>query len=217
MVDRAPSERYIPASMLVAENGKSKSTVANILVAAEALFLNRTYADVTVDQVAEAASVTKGAVYHHFSSKEQLYFAMLREDLAEKKKLHRHAMDQCGTARSRLYELTRAFLSLPPQKRDLITLVRRDINVFAEPLRSDLVQIYQESLPNLVEEIIRDGVRDSELVPCDPRLMAWHFVALVEVILTPYANQRFACVEDKLNHVCSLFWSGCARDSGEMQ
>jgi len=194
------------------------STVANIIEASEELFLSRAYADVTVDQVAESANVTKGAVYHHFDSKEALYLAVLHNDLAAKRRLHRRAVELAGTCEQRLRRLTLDFLSLPEKKRRLVGLVRRDVNVFDPEAREGLVEAYQEALPNQIEHILRDGVRDRELIPCDPRLMAWHFVAIVEVLLTPYADQRFACDEDKLNHLMSLFLGGCARDGeGEKQ
>ncbi len=49
---------------------KSETTIANILTAAASLFTARNYADVTMDQIAVACSVTKGALYHHFKSHE---------------------------------------------------------------------------------------------------------------------------------------------------
>ena len=186
--------------------------MARILAAAEDLFLERNYADVTVAQVAEAAQLTKGAVYHHFSSKEQLYLAMLHNDLAEKRRVYRQGVDLEGTTAERLRRLTGAFLALPKKKRKLISLVRRDVNIFTDPIRSELVRAYQAALPDLVEQIIRDGVREGELIPCDPRLLAWHFVALVEILLTPYADRCLVRDEDKLNHVLSLFLDGCSRE-----
>ena len=199
--------------MSAIEKVVNKETVARILSSAEELFLERNYADVTVSQVAEAAGLTKGAVYHYFPSKEKLYLAMLHNDLAQKSRLYRQqALEIGGSCAERLQHLTRAFLSLPETKRRLIGLVRRDVNIFPPPLRDELVRAYQQALPDLVEEIIRDGVRDGELMPCDPRLLAWQFVALVEVVLTPYANQRFACDDDKLNYVLSMFLNGCARE-----
>jgi|TARA_B100000953_G_scaffold238989_1_gene200514 AcrR family transcriptional regulator len=198
--------------MLVVERTKSKKTVERILSAAERLFLERNYADVTVTQVAEAADLTKGAVYHHFPSKEQLYMAMLYKDFAEKNRLYRHvAVNYEGSCEERLQRLTRAFFSLPERKRRLISLVRRDINIFPDTLRDELVRKYQAALPDLIEEIIRDGVRDGLLVPGDPRLLAWQFVALVEVLLTPYAEQRFTLDEDKVNYVVRIFLDGCSR------
>ena len=195
-----------------AEASKSP-TVAKILAASEGLFFDRAYADVTVDQVAEAAALTKGAVYHHFSSKEQLYLAMLHRDLEEKRQIHQRAVDLEGTCEQRLRRLTQDFLMLPKHKRNLIGLVRRDVNVFDAATRDKLVMAYQQALPDLIERILRDGIRDREVIPSDPRILAWQFVALFEVMLTPYADQRFACDEDKLNHVMSLFFGGCSRES----
>jgi AcrR family transcriptional regulator len=191
---------------------RSIETMGRILSAAEELFLDRNYADVTVAGVAEAAQLTKGAVYHHYSSKQQLYLAMLHRDLAEKRRLHRQGVDLDGTCAERLRHLTHVFLSLPKNKRNLITLVRRDVNIFSGQTRDDLVQAYQQALPDLVEQILRDGIRDGELIPGDPRLLAWHFVALVEVLLTPYSDRCFARDEDKLNYVMSLFLDGCSRE-----
>jgi AcrR family transcriptional regulator len=199
--------------MSAIEKVVNNETVTRILSSAEELFLERNYADVTVSQVAEAAGLTKGAVYHYFPSKEKLYLAMLHNDLAQKSRLYRQqALEIGGSCAERLRHLTRAFLSLPETKRRLIGLVRRDVNIFPPQLRDELVRAYQQALPDLVEEIIRDGVRDGELMPCDPRLLAWQFVALVEVVLTPYAKQRFACDDDKLNYVLSMFLNGCARE-----
>lgn len=186
-----------------------------MLSAAEELFVARAYSDVTIDEIAAAANVTKGAVYHHFSSKEELYLAMLHEDLSHKRNLFLEAARLSGSCEARLRQLTQDFLSLPETKRNLIALVRRDINIVKAEAREALVQAYQQALPDQVEQIIRDGVRDREIVPSDPRLLAWHFVALVEVILTPYAGKRFACDEDKINHVMSLFLGGCSRTRSE--
>lgn len=198
--------------MLLPSKPKNAETIKRIFAAAEQLFLERNYADVTVAQVAAAADLTKGAVYHYFSSKEQLYLGMLHHDFEEKAALYREAAieldDGCA---ERLRQLTAAFLSLPEGKRKLIGLVRRDIDIFPARVRRELIHAYQRALPDLVEQILRDGIRDGEIVPCDPRLLAWQFVAQVEVLLTPYADQCFARDEDKLNFVLALFLDGCSR------
>ena len=62
---------------------KSETTVSGILAAAEALFLVKNYADVSMEDIAEAAGVTKGALYHHFASKEALYVAMMQGSMGD--------------------------------------------------------------------------------------------------------------------------------------
>lgn len=158
--------------------------------------------------------MTKGALYHHFSSKEELYLALMYAYLAERRALFQSAVDSGGSCRDRLRRLTRAFFELPREKRELIKLVRRDINIFAEPSRTELVKAYQASLPELIERIVRDGIERGELKPADPRLLSWHFVALVEVTLGRYADDLFPDAEAKLDFVLDLFFRGAAGTRG---
>ena len=194
---------------------KSEATIASILSAAASLFTARNYADVTMDQIAVACSVTKGALYHHFSSKEELYLALMHNDLAGKKALFGEAVAAGRDCRDRLRRLTAVFFDLPRQRREVARLVRRDINIFGEPARDELVRAYQSSLPELIEGVIRDGIRDGELAPADPRLLSWHFVAMVEVTLTGYADSVFTNADDKLDHVMELFFRGAGTKQGD--
>lgn len=187
---------------------RTETTIARILSAAESLFLERAYADVTMDDIAQRADVTKGALYHHFKGKEELYMAMMAADLEHKKELFTRAVDAVNGCRERLRALTSAYFALAEEKRDLIQLVRRDANVFREPARSRLVKAYQEALPRPVEQVVADGLREGELRRGDARLLAWHFVALVEVTLTEYGRRLFKSDQARLDHVLDLFFQG---------
>ena len=191
---------------------RSEATIANILAAAASLFLSRNYADVTMDQIAAAAHVTKGALYHHFAGKEELYLEMMHTDLGEKKTLFTTAATTPGSCRERLRRLTKAFFDLPADRRELIKLVRRDSNVFGEPVRTELVRAYQACLPEPTERVIRDGIGAGELASGDPRLLSWHFVAMVEIVLARYADNLFDETEEKLDFVLDLFFSGAVAD-----
>jgi AcrR family transcriptional regulator len=197
---------------------KSEATIANILSAAGTLFIAKNYADVTMGQIAQACSVTKGALYHHFSSKEELYLELMHSDLSEKRNMFSDAIASGGNCRERMRRLTAVFFDLPAESREVTKLVRRDINIFGEPARSELVKAYQTSLPELIEDVIRDGIRDGELAPGDPRLLSWHYVALVEVTLSQYADSLFPDADAKLDNVLDLFFHGAARaDEGVTQ
>jgi len=187
---------------------RSETTVAAIMAAAEALLVARSYAEVSMNEIAEAAGVTKGALYHHFESKEELYLEMMRRDLQRKKTLFARAIESGSTCRERLGSLTRAFFSLPVNERDLIKLVRRDISFFAEPARSELIHMYQSSLPQIIEPAIAQGIHDGELAPADPRLLSWFFVAQVEITLGQYADTIFPDEESKVEFALDLFFTG---------
>ncbi len=187
---------------------KSETTVSGILSAAETLFLTHNYAKVTMDDIAQAAGVTKGALYHHFTTKETLYVAMMKAVLREKQALFQAAVESQGSCRDRLRRFTAAFLELPRGRRDLIKLVRRDINIFKGRTRDQLVRAYQTALPEQLEVIIRDGLRDGELAQADARLLSWLHVAMVEVILTHYAEGLFKGPDELADFVTDLFFNG---------
>jgi AcrR family transcriptional regulator len=187
---------------------KSTVTISSLLSSAGTLFLKKNYADVTMEDIAEAAGVTKGAAYHHFASKETLYVEMMQSALKEKQELFQAAIAGPGTCRERLRRLTAIFLELPYEEREVMKLVRRDINIFKDPVRSQLVRAYQTALPEQVEIIIKDGIRDGELAPADLRLLSWMHVAIVEVILTPYAERVFGSQDEMLDFVIDLFFKG---------
>jgi len=59
------------------------ATVAVILTEARRLFTARGFEATSIDDIAEAAGVAKGAVYHHFASKEAVFQRVLEEVQAE--------------------------------------------------------------------------------------------------------------------------------------
>jgi AcrR family transcriptional regulator len=187
---------------------QSETTVSAILAAAETLFLAKNYADVSMEDIAQVVGVTKGALYYHFTSKEALYIAMMHTALQEKQVLFEEVVKSQGTCRERLRRMALIFFQLPREKRDLFKLVRRDINIFQDPARDQLIRAYQAALPEQLEAIIRDGIRDGELAPADPRLLSWLKVAMVEVVLTPYAESVFKDPDETVDFIINMFFNG---------
>ena len=62
---------------MVQQADRSAATTKAILQAARALFARHGYAEVSIDQIARRAGYAKGAFYHHFSSKQELFEQVL--------------------------------------------------------------------------------------------------------------------------------------------
>lgn len=191
-------------------SNRAENTAAAILTAAEALFLERTYADVTMREIAERAGVTTGALYHHFTNKEALYVEMLRADFARKREALRALIDPDAPAAEDLRRITHAFVHMPPPRRDLMHLVRRDVNAFKDPVRGEIIRLYQRALPGLIEEVMRRGIARGELRAGNPRLMAWQFIALLEVTLAPAARRILGDLKRVVDEVLEVFLRGAA-------
>lgn len=61
----------------------SEETREALLTTARGLFIERGYTKTTLAEVASAAHVTRGAVYHHFKDKQDLFLAVLEKTEAE--------------------------------------------------------------------------------------------------------------------------------------
>src|SRR6266702_4518096 len=65
------------------QDERSRATRAALLAAARRLFAERGYADVPTDEIVAAASLTRGALYHHFADKRALFEGVFLELEAE--------------------------------------------------------------------------------------------------------------------------------------
>jgi AcrR family transcriptional regulator len=190
---------------------KSKITINGILEAARMLFLEKNYADVTISDIATAAEVSKGALYHHFSSKEDIYLKMMHHYLREIQAVTQATSENStGSCRERLRQSLTTFLQLPDELLNVLRLVRRDINIFTHPMRQELIAAYQSAVPEQVESILRDGIATGEIQPIDARLLSWQMVALVEVALRPYSRRVLGGRDDMADFLTQLFLDGVA-------
>lgn len=68
---------------MVSQAERRASTIAAILAAARKEFGRRGFAATTIDEIAARAGIAKGAVYHHFPSKELIFEQVLERITAE--------------------------------------------------------------------------------------------------------------------------------------
>jgi len=68
---------------MIRQIDRSAATVADILAAARRLFATTGFEATSIDGIAAKAGVAKGAVYHHFDSKEEIFTRVLEDVQAE--------------------------------------------------------------------------------------------------------------------------------------
>src|SRR6476646_3250636 len=108
-VKSTQEERGKPARSLKAE--QSEATRATLVAVARVLFAKRGYAAVGTEQIVRAAGVTRGALYHHFAGKRELFQAVY-EDVEQRlvERIAESAVQSAGDPLQALHAGAQAFL-----------------------------------------------------------------------------------------------------------
>lgn len=168
------------------------SSTERILAAAESLFSEQGFDAVSMSTIAEHASVSKANIFHHFSSKNDLYLAVL----AKACKASRARIDMLeqseGSFAEHLAQYATSHLQAILQHSQLTRLVLRDLLENGAERGKELAdQAFGPNFAKLVS-IIRNGQMRGELrSDIDPAMVAVMLIA---------ANVYFFEARDILRH-----------------
>lgn len=124
-------------------------TRQRLLAEAQRLFRERGYAATSLEQIAEAAEVTKGAIYGHFASKEDLMLAAL--EAAPVPDYSATLDDESRPLRERLALFGRAVAAESPGDTEELAMY---LEFYAALLRApDALQRYSSSRERRLEEL----------------------------------------------------------------
>jgi AcrR family transcriptional regulator len=166
-----------------------------LVEAARDLFMERDYAEVSTEEILERAGVSRGALYHHFASKQTLFRAVFESGERRIVELIAKRAVAAGTPFDALLESARAYLYLCETDEELrrIGLVQSRAVLGWEGWRSAATELGIGASLALVAMAIEAG----ELAPHDPETTALILLgAMIEAaMLIAVASDRRAARE----------------------
>lgn len=137
-----------------------------IIKAARKLFLEKGFKAVTVESIAQKAELSKGAIYLHYSSKEEIYAHIVLSDLQKFHDRFSGLFQQASNASQALYDFASIyvdfFLSEPEFFRNLMNfMIRATCMNFPNELYEESIKTTNKTI-DIVEEIFKLGVQKGE-------------------------------------------------------
>lgn len=158
---------------------EAAATRATILDAAMQLFSQQGVAATTLDDIARAAGVTRGAIYWHFAGKEELYYTLVQERFSRAFAHLDKLMQQPGAPLQRLRRLLiwqLAFVEENAEYRAVLelTLFKTAAPEMAEGMvhKAKSLEQMRRQLEMLIQEAIDAGELDADVDAGTAALMA---------------------------------------------
>ncbi|MCI9411696.1 MAG: TetR/AcrR family transcriptional regulator [Eubacterium sp.] len=169
----------------MARNKHPEETVQLILDAAYRLFMEKGYERTSIqDIIDQLGGLSKGAIYHHFKSKEDILIAVSDRMTAESNQMLaaiRDRSDLCG--KEKLKTIFKESINRPVQN-DIFTVVP---NFHNNPrlLFSLLHETIEEVAPDYLLPIIKEGISDGSIETDYPEQLAEMILLVANVWMNP--------------------------------
>lgn len=177
-----------------------------ILSVSLGLFFKKGYKSTTMTDIAEAAKISKGLIYHYFKNKAEILFSYQKEldfCLTE--------INQISSPKDAILEFGRRFLLneldesgyIPPLQVYVIVFVKGELD---DPSYKDRNPLYQDFGRSYFGPLFAKGIEIGEFKKGDPQSYGeiyWHY--LLGNILDLVENKSTAKKSPNLNLILSLF------------
>jgi TetR/AcrR family transcriptional regulator, fatty acid metabolism regulator protein len=158
-------------------------TRERILEAAEKLFAEKGFHETAMDEIVRASKVSKGGVYFHFPSKEELFFALL-DKLADA--LQREVQREIARRRGAVAKIQGALevvLRTLTSQRHLAQIILRQGHGLGPSFERKRLEIYSR-FARLIKENLDEALAEGSIPPINTEITAYAWLgAINELVL----------------------------------
>ena len=169
----------------MARNKYPEETVKLIVDEALKLFIQKGYENTSIqDIINNLGGLSKGAIYHHFKSKEEIFDAVCikigQENAVYYDKIRD---DKTKSGLEKLREMIHSAYSNP--NNDAVIAMMGKIMSDPKFLTNQILEIYELVAPKYVQPMIEEGIRDGSIQTDYPKELAEVIITLLNVWVNP--------------------------------
>jgi AcrR family transcriptional regulator len=180
-----------------------------VLHTAAQLFLEKSYARTSLNDVADRLSITKPALYHYFRNKEEIFLACYRLGTAMIEDLLSDIAAHCGNGLEKVEAFIYSYANVLTVNfgRCVIRLDEGDLS----PEAISEVRSYKRKIDGRLRSFIQEGIRDGSIAPCDPKIAAFSIAGAVNWISVWYDPRGPLSAEEIAAQFSKTLTRGLAR------
>lgn len=168
----------------MARNKHPEETVLKILDTAEQLFIEKGYDKASLQDIITRTNLSKGAIYHHFTSKEDIFYSVC--DRIGRRNAEVLAAIRDDASLNGLDKLKAMFkASLQPERQEKMFYMMPYLLNNEKFLTAEMQSIFREVVPDFVEPVIRQGIADGSIHTDYPKALAEAMMLLSDIWVNP--------------------------------
>ena len=165
-------------------NAEVSAARGRLLDAAQALMLAQGFAATTVEEICEAAKVTKGCFFHYFESKDELGTVLLERFCQSSQALHQGLCGAEADPLKRVYAYIDGTIKLSQDpvlsKGCLLGLFSQELADTNPTIRKACCEGFEEWAKGFTKELTAAKARYAPKTSFSPKEVAEHFIAVLE-------------------------------------
>lgn len=182
-------------------NKYPEETVRKILDTAERLFIEKGYDRASLQEIIQETGLSKGAIYHHFASKEDILYSVCERIGRRNGEILSKVRDAPGL--SGLEKLRTIFkVSMQPERQAKMFCMMPYLLDNAKFLATEMQSIFAEVAPVFIEPIIRQGLADGSIRTDHPRELAEAMMLLSDIWINPIVRPT---TPEEIRARCALY------------
>lgn len=213
MKERCGVSEQQTAGQRAKRDGRTTQTRARILRQAERMYYDGGYAGISLQDLADQLGITKAALFHHFKSKQDLFFAMLLAMLEQRRQRIEAAIAAESETQARLRAILLALAQCPFF--DPMKFLTDEHGKLSPDQQREIEMAFARAIQEPIARVLVEGVSVGVLRPHRTMLGVMLFLNLAMLLPSPgHPNPRLASHGDLPAYVDELltcYLSGVGR------
>ncbi|MFQ5709168.1 MAG: TetR/AcrR family transcriptional regulator [bacterium] len=183
-----------------------------ILLAALRVFAEKGFEHANIEEIAETAEFSKGALYNYFSHKEEMFIALLDEGFEDFERILTDGFDNDLPLREKFKRFTKGSLEYFEQNPDYLTLLFKENLQLKIKLMSSFRQRFAHKRQKLVEIMtapLQEGIKRGVLRKIDATQLVEVFWNIIfAFLLHNRCCENKASIEKDVDAILTIFFDG---------
>jgi AcrR family transcriptional regulator len=183
-----------------------------VLKTAAQLFLEKSYARASLNDVAERLKITKPALYHYFRNKEEILLECYRLGTGLIEETLNDIAAHCGTGLEKVEAFIYSYANVMTVNFGRCVMRLEDGDLSAEALAE--VRGYKRKIDRRLRSFLQEGIADGSITPCDAKIAAFSIAGALNWICQWYEPEGALSAEEIASQFARTLTQGLARKDG---